>query len=59
MPVRLKNYIETGPVDNLIHYFYVAKGPHDIRMMYNGTNSGIDKAVWDPHFGLPVVKHMI
>ena len=34
VPVRLKNYIEPGLVDSLIHYFYLPKGLKDIRMMY-------------------------
>jgi hypothetical protein len=28
--VRRQNYIETGPVTSLIHYFYVPKGTSDI-----------------------------
>ena len=59
VPVRLKNYIETGQVDSQIHYFYVPNGPHDIHMVYNGTSSGLNNAVWAPNFGLPFVKHTI
>ena len=59
VPVRLKNYIEPGTVDSLIHYFYVPKGLKDIRMVYNGTSSGLNDAVWAPHFGLPYVTHTI
>ena len=27
--------------------------------MYNGTSSGLNDAVWAPHFGLPYVTHTI
>ena len=54
---RQKNYIEPGALTSLIHYFDVEKGLEDIRMVYNGTGSGLNEAVWAPHFGLPYVSH--
>ena len=59
VPVRLRNYIEAGKVTSLTHYFWVQKGTEDIRMVYNGTGSGLNDAVWAPHFGLPYVTHTV
>ena len=55
--VRQRRYIEMGLVLSLTHMFYVAKGMEDIRMVYNGTSSGLNAALWSPHFGLPVVAY--
>ena len=57
VPVRLRNYIEAGKVTSLTHYFWVQKDLVDIRMLYNGMESGLNDAVWAPHFGLPYVTH--
>ena len=54
-----REYIEYGPVDSLTHYFPVEKGPYDIRMVYDGTSSGLNVGVWAPHFGLPYVSHTV
>lgn len=56
LPVRMRRYIEEGLVRSLTHYFYVAKGLEDIRMVYNGTSCGLNDIIWAPHFGLPTVK---
>ena len=57
--VRRRDYIECGPVLSLMHYFPVQKGPHDIRMVYDGTSSGLNTGVWAPHFGMPYVSHTV
>ena len=31
----------------------------DIRMVYNGTYSGMNISLWDPHFALPMVGSTI
>ena len=49
--------IEPGEVTSLIHYFYAEKGLEDIRMVYNGTCSSLNEAVWAPHFGLSYITH--
>lgn len=55
--VRECNYIEQGHVDSLTHLFLVDKGTEgDIRMVYNGTSSGLNDALWAPHFTLPTVQ---
>ena len=57
IPVRKRRSIDVGLVLSLIHYFYVPKGLDDVRMVYNGTGSGLNDTLWAPHFGLPNVKH--
>ena len=59
IPVRRRGYIGPGPVDSLIHYFYVPKGLDDVRIVYNGTGCGLNEAIWAPHFGLPYVTHTL
>ena len=54
----MKRYIDVGVVKTLRHYFYVAKGKKDIRMVYNGTASGINDCLFYPHFGLPTIQHV-
>jgi hypothetical protein len=54
--VRERQYIDGGDVESLIHYFYVPKGDTDIRMVYNGTSSGLNDCLFAPHFGLPTIR---
>ena len=35
--------------------FYVPKGLKDIRMIYNGTASGVNDWLFAPHFSLPTI----
>jgi hypothetical protein len=51
--VRLRNYILAGPVQNLTDLFNVPKGENDIRAVYNGTSSGLNKALFAPGLYLP------
>jgi len=55
--VRMKFYIRPGSVRSLSHYFHVGKGEpgpdSDIRMVYNGTGCGLNKALWAPSFWMP------
>ena len=39
--------------------FYMLKGLNDIRMVYNGTSCGLNKVLWAPHFGIPVLQQML
>ena len=57
--VRSRDYIEYGWVKSLTHMFYVEKGLTDIRMVYNGTSSGLNDVLWAPHFGLPIMQHTL
>lgn len=57
--VRERLYINVGPVMSLMHWFYVPKGDADIRMVYNGTASGINECLFAPHFGLPTIQYVV
>ena len=54
--VRNKGYIDKGNVSSVTSFFEVPKGDSDIRMVYNGTSSGLNDAVWAPWFSLPTVE---
>jgi hypothetical protein len=51
--VRNRNYIRAGPVYNLTDYSDVPKGESDIRIVHNGTSSGLNEALWAPSLFLP------
>ena len=51
--VRDKGYIVSGLVKSLTTYFQVPKGPADLRMVYDGTSSGLNDALWAPSFWMP------
>jgi hypothetical protein len=51
--VRKRNYIAPEPVSNLTDFFDVPKGEIDIRVVYNGTTSGLNEKLWSPGFFLP------
>jgi len=51
--VRAKGYVAPGNVASLTSYFYVPKGEHDIRMVYDATRSGLNGCLWVPPFNLP------
>ena len=53
--VRDRGYVAEGPIDSLISFFAVPKGTDDIRMVYDGTKSGLNDAIWVPRFPLPTV----
>lgn len=57
--VRERLYINVGLVLSLMHWFYVLKGETDIRMVYNGTASGINDCLFAPHFGLPILLYVV
>jgi hypothetical protein len=38
---------------SLMHFFSVMKGETDIRMVYNGTKSGLNLVTWVPWFAIP------
>ena len=53
MVVRNRRYIRKGRVMPLTSYFSVPKGEDDVRMVYDSTQSGLNKAMWVPRFPLP------
>lgn len=46
-----RGYIQEGNVKSLIDIFAVPKGV-DIRLVYNGSSCGLNKATWAPNFWL-------
>jgi hypothetical protein len=57
--VRKRKYISTGYVWSLTDFFSVVKGEDDIRMVYNGTSSGLNDVLWVPSFPLPTVESLL
>jgi hypothetical protein len=53
--VRRLGYIALGLVKSLTSYFAVPKGDNDIRMVYDGTKSGLNSSMWAPWFALPTI----
>jgi hypothetical protein len=48
-----RGYISPGFVASLTSYFAVPKGENDIQLVYDGTDSGLNDALWSPSFWLP------
>ena len=54
--VREKGYLDVGPVRALTSFFTVPKGDSDVRVVYNGTKSGLNDCLWAPWFRLPTIE---
>jgi len=54
-----RRYLNEGYVKSLINYFAVPKGITDIRVVYDGTKSGLTDAVWAPNFFMPSVESLL
>jgi hypothetical protein len=54
-----RSYIETGPITSLISYFTVPKGEDDVRLVFDGTKSGLNAIIWSPTFTLPTVDTLL
>lgn len=54
--VRKRRYIAPGYVTSLTSFFAVPKGDDDIRMVYDGTVSGLNDAMWVPRFGMSTLE---
>ena len=57
--VIARGYLNEGYVKSLINYFAVPKGLTDIRVVYDGTKSGLTDAVWAPNFFMPSVDSLL
>jgi len=57
--VLKRGYIGSGPVTALTRFFSVPKGETDIRMVYDGSVSGLNDILWAPSFGLPTVDDLL
>ena len=51
-----RDYLEPGHVSNTVHFFAVPKGDSDIRVVFDGTSSGLNETLWSPNFFLPSAK---
>jgi hypothetical protein len=51
-----RGYLEVGHVTNTVHFFAVPKGEDDIRVVFDGTSSGLNETLWAPNFFLPSAK---
>jgi hypothetical protein len=54
--VRARGYLEEGHVHALTSFFIVPKGDRDVRVVYNGTKSGLNDCLWAPWFRFPTVE---
>ena len=48
-----RTYLEEGFVESKVHFFGVPKGEDDICVVFDGTSSGLNEALWAPNFYLP------
>jgi hypothetical protein len=54
--VRKRRYIGEAFIPSLTSFFAVPKGIDDIRMVYDGTVSGLNESIWVPRFVLPTIE---
>jgi hypothetical protein len=54
-----KGYIDLGLIYSLLSFFEVPKGLTDIRMVYDGTTSGLNEVLWAPWFPLPTIDSLL
>jgi len=54
-----RQYLSDGYVKSLINYFAVPKGADGIRVVYDGTKSGLTDAVWAPNFYMPSIDSIL
>lgn len=57
--IREKTYVERGTIESLMSFFDVPKGRDDIRMVYDGSKSGLNDSLWAPWFPLPTVDCLV
>ena len=54
-----RRYLVDGAVVSLINCFSVEKGHDDIRLVYDGTKSGLNDCVFAPNFYMPSIDSML
>ena len=57
-----KGYIEMcdiAELEAMMYMFSVPKGDCDIRMVYDGSRSGLNEAIWSPWFALPTIDALL
>jgi hypothetical protein len=56
---RSKGYVSKGTVKGLTSYFTVPKGDGDVRVVFDGTKSGLNEVIWTPSFSLPSANTLL
>ena len=56
---RSKGYVAKGRVEGLTSFFTAPKGDGDIRLVFDGTKSGLISTIWAPSFTLPLVNSLL
>jgi hypothetical protein len=56
LKARKRGYIAPGVVESLTAFFAVPKGTDDIRLVYDGSVSGLNLSIWVPRFFLPTLR---
>jgi hypothetical protein len=51
-----RRYLTTGQITSLTTFFPVSKGESNVRMVYDGSASGLNDAIWVPIFPLPTIQ---
>ncbi|KAL7565118.1 hypothetical protein ACA910_005125 [Epithemia clementina (nom. ined.)] len=59
LDVRMKGYVAPGTCTATKNFFAVPKGDSDIRMVYDGTKSGLNESLYAPWFPLPDTEGLI
>jgi len=54
-----RDYLSSGTAHSLVSYFTVPKGEDDVRVVFDGTKSGLNNALWAPTFCLPTVDSIL
>lgn len=56
---RSQGYIVKGSKKGLVSYFTVPKGCGDIRLVFDGTKSGLNSCIGTPRFSIPTVNSLL
>jgi hypothetical protein len=56
---RARGYVGPGTVESLTPYFTVPKGDGDVRLVFDGTRSHLNNALWAPPFVLPTINSLL
>jgi hypothetical protein len=51
-----KGCLVRGEVKSFTSFFSVPKGEGDVRIVYDGTKSGLNAQLWSPWFPLPTIE---
>jgi hypothetical protein len=54
-----RGYLSAGSVSSLVSFFSVPKGEADVRVVFDGTKSGLNNSLWSPTFILPTVDSVL